>query len=264
MTFPLTVSPRLPRNPHRSSATTVLAALFAIALVLPAFLVALWPEAIELLEYRRSALAQGQWWRLFTGHWTHWDASHLWLDAAAFVLLATACAKRSKVRVLLCLGLSAPAISFILWIVLPQMTHYRGLSGLDAALFALLAGWRWRDAVASRSQIPWAAGLALATLALKILYEVVTGDALFLAQENSGFVPIPWAHAVGGLVGLALSWVSGSPRAKSQSSSGGAATSTSQLPQRPVARSSTTTTTHKAPGGGSITSSRLHQSPVQS
>ncbi len=272
MTSPITVSPRLPRSPNRPSATTVLTALFAISLVLPAFLLAAWPQATGSLEYQRAALAQGQLWRSITCHWTHWDLEHLVLDAAAFLLLAIACARRSRAQLLLCLGLAAPVISLVLWTALPRMGHYRGLSGLDAALFALLAGWQLRDAVHRRrrpdsrsTRSAWrsvVAALALAALALKILYEVATGDALFLAQESSGFVPIPLAHAVGGLVGLAVSWLPRAP--EGQSSSGGAATSTSQLPQWPVERSSTTTTTQRVPAGGSTTCSQLHQSPVQS
>lgn len=56
-------------------------------------------------------------------------------------------------------------------------------------------------------------GLFLLGLAGKIGLECLRGDNLFVS--DSSFVPLPWAHALGGLVGVALAlgdslWPAGS------------------------------------------------------
>jgi membrane associated rhomboid family serine protease len=84
------------------------------------------------------------------------------------------------------------------------LDQYRGLSGLDTALFALLntellwQRYRERD---------WTAVAVLATLLTlmlgKIGWETITGNCLFVDTAGQ-FTPIPFAHLVGAVVGLTL------------------------------------------------------------
>lgn len=156
-----------------------------------------------LLAVERAAVAAGQWWRLVTGHWTHWSFDHLVWDLLVFAVLGAWCERQSRVRFVACLLGSALLISAAVWWLEPSLASYRGLSGLDSALFALVAVTRVRAAAAERAfgLIGLAAGL-LMLFAAKLAFELATGACLFVDTANSGFTPVPLAHAVGGGVGV--------------------------------------------------------------
>lgn len=144
------------------------------------------------LELDRAAVARGEVSRLLTGHWTHWTLDHLLWDALAFVVLAVLCETRvSRGRLLLAILGSAFAVSAAVWLALPEIDRYRGLSGIDSALFVLLA-------VSLIRERPLA-GLALAGFLGKAAWEAATGATLFVAAGP--FVPVPLAHLVGGAWG---------------------------------------------------------------
>lgn len=147
------------------------------------------------LELDRAAVARGEVWRLVTGHWAHWTAGHLFWDSLAFFALAAACEVRISRRRLLTTVLgSALAVSAGVWLALPEIERYRGLSGIDSALFVLLAVSLLRE-----TRNPWG-GLALAAFLGKSAWEVWTGSTLFIAA--GAFVPVPLAHLVGGAWGV--------------------------------------------------------------
>lgn len=161
------------------------------------------PAASRWAQFDRAAIESGELWRWVTGHWAHWNAEHFLLDAVVFGALATPCARRSPGRLIWALGLAALAIPISVFLVLPEMTYYRGLSGLDAALAALLCAQVLREARGSKELVSsWIATVILLALGAKILYELLTGDALFLDQTAAGFVPVPLAHGVGAAAGL--------------------------------------------------------------
>lgn len=87
----------------------------------------------EMMEWNRHAIAEGQWWRLWTGQFCHWSALHLAGNLAAIgaITLITGQAIR---RWLCALPLLAPLLSLFLLAVTPALTHYRGLSGLVGVL----------------------------------------------------------------------------------------------------------------------------------
>lgn len=155
---------------------------------LPAFALGSW------LELDRAAVARGEAWRLLTGHWTHWTLEHLLWDSLAFLVLATLCETRIPRRLFLAtVAGSALAVSAGVWF-LPEIERYRGLSGIDSALFVLLAASLVRE---TRSPL---AGLALAAFLGRSAWEVATGSPLFV--EADGFVPVPLAHLIGGAWGM--------------------------------------------------------------
>lgn len=170
----------------------------ALTLAVPALLFEL-PGWAEHLQWDRGAVARGEAWRLVTCHWTHWSVRHLAWDLATFVLLALLCEARGRRAFLTAVASSALLIPLILWIALPSLETYRGLSGIDSALFVLAAVLLLREK-------PWsgpalAAGVALLGFLLKVVYESVFGAALFAGSEGL-FVPVPLAHLTGGICGL--------------------------------------------------------------
>jgi rhomboid family GlyGly-CTERM serine protease len=174
----------------------------SLLLALPALVIYSMPSLAARLELDWRAIGGGEVWRLVTGHWTHVSLDHLLWDLAAFVVLATACELRDacgRRRMLAAVGLAAVAIPAALWIALPELTRYRGLSGIDSALFVLLAVTFLKEELAAgRRGWAWLGGLALVAFGAKLGYEVITAAALF-TEASGGAVPVPLAHLVGGL-----------------------------------------------------------------
>jgi rhomboid family GlyGly-CTERM serine protease len=177
--------------------------LASLLLFLPVLVPADW------LELDREAVAQGEVWRLVTGHWAHWTPDHLLWDSLAFLVLAVLCETRiSRARLVATVLGSALAVSAAVWLALPEIERYRGLSGVDSALFVLLAA-------SLRSPL---GGLALAAFLGKSAWEVWAGSTLFTAAGS--FVPVPLAHLIGGAFGLIIGIAGRPPTSMAKASVG--------------------------------------------
>ncbi len=165
----------------------------ALAVVVYSF-----PALAEALQYDRTAVLGGELWRIATCHWTHWSLDHLLWDLAVFVGLGAACEQMNRSRYLACLAVATILIPLAVVIFLPDIETYRGLSGLDSALFSLL--------VIPNLDKRWSLGVAfLAAFLLKTAYEAATGATVFVSSPTD-IASVPLAHAVGALMGMLLSW----------------------------------------------------------
>jgi rhomboid family GlyGly-CTERM serine protease len=165
------------------------------------------PSVSEALQFDRAALAAGQWWRILTAHMTHWNAEHLVWDAAMFLILGAVLERQNRRQFILGIAAASVAISAAVWFLQPELNTYRGLSGVDTALFVMLSVGLLHDALSGQDRSRWAIAvpvLLLVALAGKLVGECVTGEAFFVNAENAGFVPVPLAHVVGAAVGLAV------------------------------------------------------------
>ncbi|MCH8804552.1 MAG: rhombosortase [Planctomycetes bacterium] len=175
-------------------------------LAIVALVVFFWPGATEGLEFDRAAIGAGELWRLLTGHWTHWSFEHLFWDVIVLVVLGVLCERTTRGAFGATVVLSALAISTSVWFARPDLAFYRGLSGLDSALFVLygvlvirrhrLADWRGVAML-----------VALAGFVGKILFEFVTGDALLVDAQSAGFSVVIEAHVVGAAIGFLAAFV---------------------------------------------------------
>lgn len=162
---------------------------------LPAALVALWPGARELLVLDRTALAGGQLWRLWTGHWVHFSGSHLLWNLAVLVV-AGAWLERVRPGRLWRHGLfAAPCIGLAVLACEPGLHLYGGLSGLATGVVVLLALHQLRTPDAPR--LLWAVVFAL--VAAKSVYDLASPDALFTRYDLPGVRTASTAHAAGAL-----------------------------------------------------------------
>ncbi len=179
-----------------------------------AALVLFWvPGAAEALAWDRHAIASGELWRLATGHLVHWSTGHLVWDVGAFALLGALCESRGRGRTALCLAGSALAISGLVWLLLPDMLRYGGLSGLDSALFAQLGVDLLREQRRQSGIAALGLGLALClAFALKIGFEATHGGAVFVGDLPAGVGPVPGAHLAGALSGLLAATPEGAVR----------------------------------------------------
>ena len=173
-----------------------------------ALLVARWPSVTLWLQYDRLSITTGEWWRFLTGHWTHVSDDHLVWDVVMFVVLGALCESTSRVRYAVCIAGAAVLIPLMLWVACPDLQTYRGLSGIDSALFALLATvliqQEWRA-----QRWAWVVPLTVVCLAFfaKIGYEWVTGHTLFVDSRSGAMIPIPLAHGVGAGIGVIVGLV---------------------------------------------------------
>ena len=179
-----------------------------IVLALISLAVSRSPAAMTWLEFDRVAVTTGQWWRLLSGHLTHWNGEHVLWDAGVFLALGVLCERIDRRRFAACFLGSALVIPAVVWFASPEILVYRGLSGIDSAMFILVAVTVLRTQWASRDWL-WvllAAGLLIAFV-VKTGFEQATGGTLFVNSAAAGFIVIPAAHtagaAVGAIVGLA-------------------------------------------------------------
>ncbi|MCA8948673.1 MAG: rhomboid family intramembrane serine protease, partial [Planctomycetes bacterium] len=142
-----------------------------------------------------------QLWRWLTCHFAHFDGGQLFWSGGVFVAFAAWLEPHGRARLLAVLGVAAIAIPAAVAAFAPGLATYRGLSGLDSALFVLALAGVLRDALVSgrRGALATAALFGLAFLA-KLAWEVAFGAAVF--ARSGAFVPVPLAHAVGAAIGL--------------------------------------------------------------
>jgi rhomboid family GlyGly-CTERM serine protease len=153
----------------------------------------------ELGRYDRVAIADGEYWRLVTGHLVHLGWGHLWPNVAALAIVGMLFDDLFRAadwwRVS---AASAIAIDVGLYVLDPAVAWYVGLSGVLHGLVASGA-----LALLVRRQ---AVGAVLAIgLTSKLVYEQLVGPLPFTAESVGGPVVVA-AHlygAIGGLLGEA-------------------------------------------------------------
>ncbi|UCF33685.1 MAG: rhombosortase [Phycisphaerales bacterium] len=186
----------------------------SLTLALAAILVFLCPRLTGMLQYDRAAVLSGEGWRLVTCQWTHWNFSHVVWDVMMFFTLGVLCEQLRRGAFVACVAASALLIPLLSAVALPQMQYYRGLSGLDSALFVLLAVQLIRMN-RSRDRVVFATAAAgLGAFVLKTLYECATGSIIFV-QPEFVFTPVPLAHVIGGAIGFVIAICGGSSERKS-------------------------------------------------
>ena len=137
-----------------------------------------------------------------TGHFVHWDRSHLLWDVIAFALLAAAVELRGgRATLLVTTAFAALAGSVTFAVAHPGLVSYRGLSGIDAALFAWLA-----CSLAGKSGLTrWLGVGLLIGFVAKTIGELAGGVSLFAAGD---WTNLPSVHLAGAAAGV-VAWVLG-------------------------------------------------------
>jgi rhomboid family GlyGly-CTERM serine protease len=128
--------------------------------------------APEALVFDRVAIAQGEWWRLLTGHWVHSDPAHAGWDITALLLLGALFEPRLKWRLPLALLIGTVGVNAWLWWMDPALRYYCGLSGILNSLLVVGLLQLWRDC---RDPLVLLTGVAAAA---KILVELSLGQTL--------------------------------------------------------------------------------------
>ena len=173
-------------------------------LVASAALVAFaYPSVGSLCEVDFDLIGDGQWWRIFTGHFTHFDGSHLFWDLLMFVVLGVACESRHGRWFPFAMLAMATGITGAIAMTCNNINVYRGLSGIDTGLFV----WFVIDQCCSHWSLQERATALLylapaIALVGKSIFEATTGQTLFV--DSSSFTPLVQSHVAGAAIGASF------------------------------------------------------------
>lgn len=169
----------------------------ALLITLVCLLLYLFPQFGDLLRWSRPAIAQGEWWRLFSGHFVHLGANHLFMNLLALLLAMYIFSDQLRpFHWLLMVSIGALSISIMLYQFSPQLQWYVGLSGLLHTLFIFAA------LLVAPGQ-PKIAALFILFLLAKIGWEQWQGPSQTTIDWIGGNV-ITDAHLFGAVTGFLL------------------------------------------------------------
>ncbi|MEH6579280.1 MAG: rhombosortase [Amphritea sp.] len=151
------------------------------------------PGAFELTLFDHSAIRQGEWWRLVTGHFTHTGSSHLMWDLLAAALATGYLEIHSRRLAIAAVVCGIFAVDILLLSSLSSLKFYCGLSGL---LFAPLTLTVIIFGLKNGGLSGWLPALICAG---KALWELIGSDSFLV---NSGWPAYPMAHLAGICGGL--------------------------------------------------------------
>lgn len=161
------------------------------------------PGFESLLDFQTNSPVLHQLAQLFTCHAAHWSFDHLVWDLVMFVTMGAICERRNSVPFAIALALSAIAIPLFVSHFSLDVNSYRGLSGLDTALFGLAVVYLVDSSIRERN---WPGvglyGFLFVGMMGKIGYEYLAGGTLFVSSD--GFTAVPIAHLVGAVIGTAI------------------------------------------------------------
>ena len=158
------------------------------------------PPLAAILIYDRTAIADGELWRLVTGNLVHYSTGHLGYDLLAF-LVAGIIIETNGYRhyPLLCLT-AAAGIGMVLYWGEPAMFYYAGLSGVATAAVVYLC----LHGLIEKGAWQWMCVAALLGLGIKVAIEFTLDEPLLVAGGAKEFLPMPQSHLVGACVALFL------------------------------------------------------------
>lgn len=167
----------------------------------------------SMLIFDRSAILNGELWRLWSGHSIHFSNTHLAYDLLAFGLAGGLLEYRAYPGLPVLYLLMAMTISLVLLLFRPEMAYYGGLSGLacGAVVYLALHGLHKNSAL----RLPSAAILVF--MLVKIVAELCTSQSLLPTGEQGTAITMPLSHLTGAAVAL-MFWGVGNIRREARSS----------------------------------------------
>lgn len=144
------------------------------------------------LQWNREALAQGEMWRLFTGHFTHSNLSHFALNLSALWIIVSIF-RPTVYR----LSATSLIVAIVIGLFLHQ-THYTTYVGLSGVLHGLIATFSLKEALnGEKSSYLLLAGVVIKVV-LESAYTTTNADVLI-------GIPVAYeAHIIGVVCGISL------------------------------------------------------------
>lgn len=168
--------------------TAGLVALGAVASLLPG--------GAEALQYDRARVQAGEVWLLLTGQMVHWTVRMTAADLGMLLGLGAWLEIRGeRKRVALALIAGAALSAVAVHALSPDLSVYRGASGVASALFVLAALRVGEESEGAPRLLAW---LAVALFLAKDAWEAFTGQTLFAGPLPDGVRVVPLVHLMGG------------------------------------------------------------------
>lgn len=142
----------------------------------------------ETLVYNRTAIQQGEWWRMLTCHWVHSDSQHALWNIIALLLLSGFYEQRYRRELLPLIIGSSLFISTGIHLFLPGLEYYCGLSGILHSLLLVSFFRHWQQ---YRQPVFL---LVIALALLKIPVEIILNTAIF---TDTAWPSLPESHLYG-------------------------------------------------------------------
>ena len=165
-------------------------------------LMQIWPAFHQLALYERSAILNGEWWRIGTGNFAHFSGSHLGWNLV--VLIPTGLWLESLWPRLArsFLALSPWVVGLALLGFEPRLETYAGLSGVVIGLVTLLGLQLRRHSPQDR----WWANALLLLVLIKLAAEGVKGGPLF-ARFTDHAIGVAFIAHLAGVLSALLFWM---------------------------------------------------------
>ena len=150
---------------------------------------------LDVLCYQRTAILDGQLWRLLTASFVHLNMSHTLMNVAALLVIQGLFGAMFSWRAWLLLTLACTAgISLALLVMNPEVGNYAGLSGV-------LHGYFMAGICADRRRHPRTSAVLMLLVCSKLAWEQLAGPLPGSATLAGGTVIVD-AHLYGAIMGL--------------------------------------------------------------
>jgi rhomboid family GlyGly-CTERM serine protease len=171
-----------------------------LAICAGAVLIHFYPALRTLLIYDRTAIENGDLWRLITGNFVHLSVTHLVYNLVAFAIVGMIIELLGyRHFLILCLWASV-FIGLIIYYSEPSLVYFAGLSGVVSAaatyqcLWGLFEKGVWRLLCSA----------VLMGIFVKISLELTFGKSLLFVVGGQMFIPVPLSHLTGAFAALTL------------------------------------------------------------
>lgn len=175
-----------------------------LLLVVGSLCLFLLPDGAQLFVYDRHRVLTGDIWRLVTGHLVHFSWSHIAYNIALLSLAGSWIESQNRRGYLWLVTLTVLASGLYFLIMMPDLERYGGLSGLVSATVVYLSLYEIR--YYRHARLIWYVILFL--FAVKVGYEIMIREAIFVSPDIIPFKVVPSVHIAGALVAAALFYVS--------------------------------------------------------
>ena len=150
-----------------------------------------------LLYFSAADIAQGETWRVVTGHLVHADLGHLFWNCLGLAVLGMLVEQRSRIVWWAALGAGIVSVSTLLLTPFSQLEYYCGLSGVLNTMLLVALWLEWQR---TRSWLIMA--IACGSIA-KVIIEVSLGASVV---THISWPPYSWSHVAGLFGGLMVVW----------------------------------------------------------
>jgi rhomboid family GlyGly-CTERM serine protease len=163
------------------------------------------------LIYDRNAIANGEWWRIWTGHLVHFGWPHFVADAGLFIILGRLLEWQNPWLCRFSLVAMPAVIAGVLYRFDPAMTRYAGLSAVNLGFLVFLALKGWQ-----RNWVDWFWPSVLAIYLAEIVLEATIGHGHgggMIQFDDASVRVATVAHIPGAIFGALLAFISREPAA---------------------------------------------------